>query len=99
MVSPLCLFQPGEIFLESVFVRPRSAVDALELRVLCVSSPVCASSFCELERPEPAHVRQVRASAEINPVSLPVCRDDPFHLFYHLHLVLVACEHLHCFFL
>ena len=49
VVAFLGLLQHGEIGLELLFVGPRGAVDALQLRVGLIAAPIGAGEFHQLE--------------------------------------------------
>ncbi len=77
MVALRCLFEPELVRLELLLVRPRRAVDALQLRVLLGAAPVGRRHAHELRRvADPAGVRHVGTAAEVLPDDLAGLRVD-----------------------
>jgi hypothetical protein len=65
MIALLGLLEHVQVLLQLVLGRPRRAVDALQHLVLRVAAPVRASHLHQLEVPELARARHVRAAAQI----------------------------------
>ena len=59
--------EPVQVRLEVLVARPGRAVDAGELLVVLVASPVRTGHVRQLERPEHAGVRHVRPHAQVDP--------------------------------
>ncbi len=74
VVALLGLFQPVQVILELLVVRPGRAVDALQHRVLRIAAPVGARDFRQLECAELAGGRHMRPAAQILPAALAVQR-------------------------
>ena len=72
MVAPLGLGQPVEVLLLGLPGLPGGAVDALELRVLLITSPVRACHAHQLERRDVPGRRQMRAATQVLPGRLAV---------------------------
>jgi hypothetical protein len=72
VVAPLRLLDAPDVLVELLLGEPGRAVDALEHRPVLVAPPVRAGRGQELERLDVAGRRDVRASAEIHEVSLPI---------------------------
>ena len=75
VVALFRLFQPREIRLQLLVVRPRGAVDALEHLVARVASPVRSGDLHQLEGAQLAGARHVRTAAQVHPVRLTVQAD------------------------
>src|SRR5918997_300086 len=75
MVASPSLFQPVQVRFEFFLRRPGGAVDASEHRVAFVPAPVGSGDVLELESPEPACARHVRAAAEVEELALAINRD------------------------
>ena len=75
MVAPLRLLELVQVRVEVGLGRERRAVDALQLRVFRVATPVGARDLGQLEGADPARRRTVRATAEVEPLALVVERD------------------------
>src|SRR5215208_1344422 len=69
------LLEAPEVSLELLLRRPCRAVDAGEHRVLLVATPVGSRYVLQLEGPELARARDVRAAAQVEEISLFVERD------------------------
>ena len=69
------VFQPLEVLVELLLRQERSAVDALEHRVLLVPLPVGAGRVRQLEDPEAPGRRHMRPAAQIDELSLAVAGD------------------------
>src|SRR5690606_6288591 len=70
------LLHHGQVGLETLFVLPGRAVDALELLVLCVTAPVGPGDAQQLEgMPQLLRGGQVWSAAEIQPLTLAVNGD------------------------
>ncbi len=74
MVARPRLLELLEVRVELLPVRPGGAVDALQHLVALVAAPVRAGDVSELERPQAAGRRDVRAAAEIEPLPLAIDR-------------------------
>ncbi len=72
MVALLGLLAPPQVCVELLLGRPRRAVDALEHRPLLVAAPVRAGRAEQLERPDLAGARDVRAATQVDERALPV---------------------------
>src|SRR5262245_57812020 len=69
------LFQPVQIGLEGLFVRPRSPVDPLQHLVARITTPVGTRHLHQLEGLELAGARYMRTAAQIDEIALPVKAD------------------------
>jgi len=87
MVALLRLFNAGQIRLQLLLVPPGSAIDALQLWIVRIATPIGAGQAQQLEGfPQSPGRRQVRTTTQINPVTLTVHGDfvvrgqfiDPF---------------------
>jgi hypothetical protein len=100
VIAPLGLFEHLDVTLQLFLGRERQAIDALQLRVALVASPVRARDGGELERAQLGRDTDVRTSAQINKVAGLVKRhralagaiDDALiaRLFGHRRRALVA---------
>src|SRR5262245_37401644 len=75
VVTLLGLFEPVQVGIELLAVRPGSAVDPLQHLVARIPAPVGAGELGELECLELAGRWDMRATAQIHPVALPVEAD------------------------
>ena len=75
MVALFGFFEHREVGVQLGLVFKRSAVDALELRVLFVAFVVGAGHAGELERADVACAHHVRAGAEVNEIAVLIQRD------------------------
>jgi hypothetical protein len=66
VIAAFDLLESGEIGVELLLVGPDGAVDALQLRIALIAPPVRAGDRQQLERPDVAGPRHVRALAEIH---------------------------------
>ena len=74
VVALLGLLAPPQVAVELLLGRPGRAVDALEHRPLLVAAPVRPGGAEQLERPDLAGARDVRAAAQVDERTLPVER-------------------------
>ncbi len=75
VVALLGLLEAMEVRLQRLLGLPGGAVDALELLVLLVATPVRRGGAHQLERRDPLRGRQVRATAQVGPRHLAVAAD------------------------
>ncbi len=75
MVALLGLFQHVQVGVEVFLLGPGGAVDALQLLVAVVATPVGAGHLHQLEDLQLGCRRHVRAAAEVNEIALSVQRD------------------------
>ncbi len=71
VVALLRLLDAHDVRLQVLLLRPCRAVDALEHLVARIAAPVRARNLHQLEYPELARRRDVRAAAEIDEAALP----------------------------
>ncbi len=94
VVTLFSLFEPMQVGVEIFFTQPRSAINTLEHGVAVVTAPIGASQLHQLERfGQLAGGRQMRATADVEPLALPVDREFLARLddvFDDLDLVLLA---------
>ena len=77
VVAPLGFGELMQMGIQLLLVAPRGAVDAAEHGVAMVAAPIGPGDLHQLERrADVAHGAHVRAAAEVDPVALPVERDD-----------------------
>ena len=68
--------QSGQVSVQSLFVRPSRAVNALQLFAVGIAAPIRARDFHQFERfADFARGRQVRSAAQVDKVPLPVKAD------------------------
>src|SRR5690349_5256342 len=91
MIALLRLFELEEILLQLFLIRPGGAVDALQLRVARIATPIGAGDLHQLEgMAEPAGRGQMRPGTEIDEIALAIKADclvlrdfvDPFGLIF-----------------
>ena len=87
VVAGACLLESLEVGVEVGLREEGRAVDARQLRVLLVSTPVRAGEARELHRLDRRRVLEVWAAAEVREVALRVQRDLPLGVFGKLDLV------------
>src|SRR5204863_5577026 len=76
MVAAFGLFEPEQVLVQFLLVRPCRAVDPLQLGIVRVAAPIGAGNIHQLEGlPEPAGRWQMRTDAEIDEIPLPVQAD------------------------
>src|SRR3546814_18242848 len=75
MITPLGLFQHGEISALLFFAGPGCSVNALKHFVVAVATPISASDFHQLEDLELAGGRHMRATAQVDEVAFGVQAD------------------------
>ncbi len=76
VIALLGLFHLGDMGLEVLLVEERGAVDPLEHLPIGVTLPVGAGDGEQLERPDLAGMGDMRASAEVDELTLPVEAQD-----------------------
>ncbi|MPN14524.1 hypothetical protein SDC9_161851 [bioreactor metagenome] len=99
VISGLSLFHASEVFLELLLGPECRSVYPGQHFVLLITVPVRTGKREEFEEFAASRMRNVRATAKVYKVALPVCRKDlALKAFYHFHLEVFAklSEKLFC---
>src|SRR5436305_12064180 len=76
MVAAFGLFEPEQVLVKLLLVRPSRAVDPLQLRLIRVAAPIGAGNIHQLEGlPEPPGRGEMRPDTEIDEIALPIEAD------------------------
>src|SRR5207237_9714680 len=73
VVAAFGLFEPEQVLVQFLLVRPSRAVDPLQLRLIRIAAPIGASNIHQLEGlPEPPRRGEMRPDAQIDEIPLPL---------------------------